>query len=35
MGGGIEERDWKLLREKLPERQEAYIGKLWCGDIWF
>ena len=23
-----EEKDWKLFREKLPERQKAYMGRL-------
>lgn len=31
MGAGIKERDWKLLRTKLPKWQEAYIGKLLDG----
>ena len=28
MNGSVKESDWKLFRKKLPEWQEAYMGKL-------
>ena len=28
MMGDVNESDWKLFRRKLPEWQEAYMGKL-------